>query len=153
MTTRPPGFISRICFHVACTVVLLTGIAHAIAQLMGDAPPKTDQERKLVDAIALRLPEPVNRSLGEILAGFGHHYSISLVLFAVFGWVVLRWAKRDPSLYRALCGLLTVASLIFTANSFIHFFIIPNAFHVVASVFFIAAFALAPKSLAQEPIR
>ena len=124
----------------------LTGIAHTIAALAGNKEPKTEQERTLMDALALKLEAPVNRSLGEILTGFGHHYSLSLVLFAVLGWVILRWARTDPGLYRAICLVLGLASLAFTINSFVHFFIIPNAFHVVATACFIPAFLLAPRS-------
>ena len=147
-TVRLPA---RIAFHAAGTVLVLTFLAHTAAHLAGQTPPSTDQERQLLDLMKSYTLPDIGRTTMELFSGFGLHFSLSLLCFAALGWVLLPWAKRDSCLFRALSGILALTMLAFTTNSVIHFFLIPTAFQGLAALLFIAAFALAPRSIAQEP--
>lgn len=58
---------------------------------------------------------------------------------------------QDSCLFRALAGILALTMLAFTTHSLIRFFLIPTAFQGLAALLFITAFALAPRSIVQEP--
>src|SRR5690348_6014370 len=97
---KPDSKLSRVCFVTASVVQILTAAAHTTAQLFGEDPPRTDQERQLMDVMkTVRINFPLTpRNWLAVFEGFGWHFSLSLLALGVLGLVVTR---GNPAARRA----------------------------------------------------
>jgi len=142
---QPDSKVSRGCFVAAGIVQMVTAAAHTAAQLLGEDPPRTDQERQLMDLMrAVRIEFPLTpRTWVEVFRGFGWHFSFSLLAIGVLGLVVTR---GRPAARRAFAGVAALAMVAMTANSVIYFFIVPTAFMGLTALLYAAAFVTAPRA-------
>ncbi len=137
--------LSRGCFVAASIVQMLTAAAHTVAQLFGEQPPRTDQERQLMDLMkSVRIEFPLTpRNWVQVFEGFGWHFSLSLLALGVIGLAVTR---GSPAARRAFAGIGALAMAAMTVNSVVYFFVVPTAFMGITTLLYAAAFVTAPRA-------
>ena len=126
-------------FIAGCTVLILMGIAHAVAaNLSQPLPPGEDWVT--FDRLYKSLVVPdVNRTMDQIERGFGWFFTLASALLGVAGLSLLPIARREPTIVKRLAFVYTVGTAVLLVNSLIFWFIIPTSFLGAAGTLFLVS--------------
>lgn len=123
----------------ACVVMLLTAIAHTIAQLAPQPEPEPEDLKTLMRlATQYRLPD-LNRTMMELFDGFGWWFSLSTAIGAMAAITVRRLRPSDAGLLRVAIVWLLALEGIGLAISLRYWFIVPTSFIGAATALLLVA--------------
>ncbi len=138
MTNDAPGVPRFRWFIGACIVLILMGVAHAVAANFGKVPEGEDWAT--FDRLARTLVVPdVNRTMEQVERGFGWFFTLASVVIAAGGLVLLPIARREPAIVRRLAVVYTAGCAAFLAVSLVYWFIVPTSFLSLSMILFLVS--------------
>ena len=119
----------RVLFAIGAGVSLLTALAHLAGHFSPPPPPESEAEatmRNLMETLTFQLPGAV-RSTMDLFKGFSLVFSAFLLFVALLDLVLLRHAREDPRLLRAVGVVNAGGFALLLGISLRYFFAIPTA--------------------------
>jgi uncharacterized membrane protein len=118
----------RLALRVAAVFALLTAATHLVGEFLGfqsDIPAEQELIRQAT-TVRMRLPGGTERTMMNLIDGFGLVFVIFAAVTAAIAFLVARRASSDPALANAIARMLAAAYIVLTVVSITKFFIIPT---------------------------
>jgi len=118
----------RLALRVAAVLALIGGAMHLAAQSQGlqSHVPAEQELIRQATTVRLQLPGGTDRTLIDLMDGFGLIFVVFSGLTAAVAFLVARRSISDPALANALARMLAAAYIVLTVVSIAKFFIVPT---------------------------
>lgn len=126
-------------FIAACIVMIVMGVAHAVAAAMNPGMPPGDDWATFGRLYKTLVVPDVNRTMEQIELGFGWFFTLASVVIAAGGLILLPIARREPAIVRRLSVVYAVGCAAFLGISLVYWFVIPTSFLALSLVLFLIA--------------